>query len=207
MGPVCHMDRGGNFTNRSNQNRERFSRNEPQFQHLNLNLSIMIGQDVRQKLHWTWKKDETKGEQATTTNQQPNTDNRLDSLMYKRRRGMSAFFGPSKNVSLKSWTPQLDLPSRKFAPNSTCLRFSVSLAQKIFYTVSLSTSVGPNNLLLELHTGMKENGRKRNIDKFPAMATTIHGISGSPDFFFTNSGRMPTSSTIPVYYVVALLSV
>jgi hypothetical protein len=54
---------------------------------------------------------------------------------------------------------------------------------------------------------MKENGRKRNIDKFPMMATTIHGISGSTHFFFPSSGRMPTWSTIPVYYVVPLVSV
>lgn len=44
---------------------------------------------------------------------------------------------------------------------------------------------------------MKENGRERKIYKFPTIASTIHGIFGSPHFFFPNSGHLSTSSTVP----------
>lgn len=50
------------------------------------------------------------------------------------------FFGQSKNVSLKPWAPQLDLPSGNFASNCTCLRFSASLA-KNFSTQSVLVSL------------------------------------------------------------------
>jgi phosphopantetheinyl transferase (holo-ACP synthase) len=60
---------------------------------------------------------------------------------------MSAFFWAIKECLIKTLGTQLDLPSGKFAPNCTCLSFSASPAQKIFYTVSQSKSVGADNLL------------------------------------------------------------